>query len=155
MGSSFGGGITMTFSQSTRCLSSSRLSAQFAVLLLRLADPLDARISTDGGVGGIDHDHFVVFVGRILTDPVRVEDAQRPDLATDTLLGDGLKWTLEFHLIDAMVGRLAISASLGDGLLAGTTANADAVNDESLLRAISQSASLFDASRLRSPVHAR
>ena len=53
------------------------------------------------------------------------------------LTGDGLKWTLEFHLIDAMVGRLAISASLGDGLLAGTTANADAVNDESLLRAIS------------------
>ena len=40
-------------------------------------------------------------------------------------------------MVDAVVSGLAIRASLGDGLLAGTAANADAVDDESLLRAVS------------------
>ena len=49
---------------------------------------MDARISADGRVGGIDHDDFVIFVGGILTDPVRIEDAERSDLATDAFLWD-------------------------------------------------------------------
>jgi len=152
---SLGGGISVALAQSARRLASGGLATKLAMLLLRFADPLDARISADGRVGGIDHDDFVIFVGGILADPVRIEDAERSDLATHAFLSDGLKRALELHLVDAVVSGLAIRASLGDGLLAGTAANADAVDDESLLRAVSQSARLLDTRGLRSPVHAR
>ena len=39
-GTPFGGGIAMSFAQSARRLTSSRLSTQLAVFLLRLANPL-------------------------------------------------------------------------------------------------------------------
>jgi len=153
--SSLGGGVSVAFAQSTRSLASGRLATQFAMLLLRFADPLDARISTDGRVGRVDHDDFIVFVGGILTDPVGVEDAERTDLATDAFLGDGLERALELHLVDTVVSGLAISAALGNGLLAGTTADTNAVDDKSLLGAVAQSACLLNTSRLRGAVHAR
>ena len=53
--------------------------------------------------------------------------------------GNGLEGALELHLVDAMVGGLAVGAALGDGLLTGTAADAHAVNDESLLGAVSLS----------------
>ena len=52
---------------------------------------------------------------------------------------DGLERALEFHLVDTMMSGLAVGAALGDGLLAGTTADAHAVDDESLLGAITLS----------------
>ena len=50
-----------------------------------------------------------------------------------------MKGALELHLVDAVVGGLAVGAALGDGLLTGTAADAHAVNDESLLGAVSLS----------------
>ena len=44
---------------------------------------------------GIDEDDFVVLHGGVLVDPVRVEDAEVGVLASDLLLGDGLKVALE------------------------------------------------------------
>ena len=49
-------------------------------------DPVDARIAADGLVEGIDKDDLVVLVGGILGNPVRVEDAQGGNEATNTLL---------------------------------------------------------------------
>ena len=43
---------------------------------------------------------------------------------------------LELHLVDTVVSGLAISAALGDGLLAGTTADTNAVDDKSLFGAV-------------------
>ena len=37
-------------------------------------------------MGGIHHDDFVIFVGGIFANPIRIQDAQRTDLASDTLL---------------------------------------------------------------------
>merc|ERR1719259_852820 len=153
--SSLGGGVSVAFAQSTRSLASGRLATQLAMPLLRFADPLDARISADGCVCGVDHDDFIVFVGGILTDPVRVEDAERTDLATDAFLGDGLERALELHLVDTVVSGLAISAALATGFLAGTTADTNAVDDKSLLGAVAQSARLLNTSRLGGTVHAR
>jgi len=154
-GSTLGRRVSVALAQSTGCLASGGLAAQLAMFLLRLADPLDLRISADGGVSRVDHDDFIVFVGRVFTNPVGIEDAERPDLATNTFLGNRLKRALELHLVDAMMGGLAVSASLGHGLLAGTAANTDAIDDESLLRAVSQSARFLDTRGLSGPVHAR
>ena len=52
-------------------------------------NPVDARILADGLVLGVDEDDFEVLVGRVLIDPVRVEDSEVGAAATDTLFSCG------------------------------------------------------------------
>ena len=52
------------------------------------------------------------------------------------LTGDGLERALEFHLVDTVMSGFAVCAAFSDRLLAGTAANAHAVNDETLLGAV-------------------
>jgi len=80
-------------------------------------DPVDARITTDGLVLRVDEDDFEVLVGRILVDPVGVEDAEVGGATTDTLFGGGTERALVLELVHTLVGGLAcsfhtISASL-------------------------------------------
>jgi hypothetical protein len=58
---------------------------------------------------GVDEDDFVVLVGRVLVDPVRVEDAQVGAATTDTLFGGRLERALVLELVDTLVGGLACS----------------------------------------------
>jgi len=58
------------------------------VLHDRSAHPVDLRIPPDGLVVRIDHDDLKVFVGRILANPIRVEDTEALKSAADTFLGD-------------------------------------------------------------------
>ena len=62
--------VSVTLTHTTVLPSRSRLSTQLTVLHDGLADPVDARIATDGFVHGINHDDFVVQVCGVLTDPV-------------------------------------------------------------------------------------
>ena len=59
------------------------------MLVNRIADPVDASITADGLVLGVDEDNLEVLVGGILVDPVGVEDSQVGAATTDSLLGDG------------------------------------------------------------------
>jgi hypothetical protein len=61
-------------------------AAELAVLVDGLADPVDARIAADGLVGGVHKDDLVELVGRVLGNPVRVENAKATALAASTLL---------------------------------------------------------------------
>jgi hypothetical protein len=75
-------------------------------------------ITADGLVLGVDEDDFVVLVGRVLVDPVGVEDAQVGAAASDTLLSGGLERTLVLELVDTLVGGLACSfVSLEDAAI--------------------------------------
>jgi len=125
------------------------------MFLLGLANPLDSRIAANSGMGGIHHYHFVIFVGRVLTNPIRVEHAKGSDLAANALLGNGLERALEFHLVDTMMSGLAVSAAFGNGLLAGSTANAHAVDDETLFGTIAQAPGFFDPRWLGGAVNSR
>lgn len=82
-------------------------ATSLAVLVDGVDDPVDAGIDADSLVLGVDEDDLVVLVGRVLVDPVRVEDAQVGAAAADTLLGRGLEGALVLELIDTLVGRLA------------------------------------------------
>lgn len=73
----------------------------------RLADPVDARVAADGLVLRVDKDDLVVLVGRVLVDPVRVEDAQIGATAANTLLSSGPQGTLVLQLVDTHVGGFA------------------------------------------------
>jgi len=54
---------SMTLAQTTRFLAGGSETARFTVLVNRVNDPVDARVTTDGLVLGIDKDNFKIFVG--------------------------------------------------------------------------------------------
>jgi hypothetical protein len=139
--------VLVSLSKTTALLAGGGEATALAVLVDRLGDPVDAGITADGLVLGVDEDDFVVLVGRVLVDPVRVEDAEVSGAATDTLLSSGLERALVLELVHTLVGRLAIGGTLGDGPLATTTADADAIDNVALLGLVSQTTSLVGAGR--------
>lgn len=113
----------------------------------RLDDPVDAGITADGLVLGIDEDDLEVLVGGVLVDPVGVEHAQVGAAASDTLLSGGAERALVLELVHTMVGGLSVGGTLGDGLFAVTAANTDTVDNVTLLGLVPETASLIGARR--------
>ena len=99
--------VTVTLVDTTVVLAGGGQATEFAVLVDGVDDPVDASILADGLVLGVDEDDLEVLVGRVLVDPVRVQDAQVGAAAADTLLGDGTERALELELVDTLVGGLA------------------------------------------------
>lgn len=163
--SSDGLSITVSLAQSTRALSSRCKSAQLAMLLDWIADPIDLWIATDCVVVWIDADDFEVFVSGILCDPVWVQDTETSHTTTNTFLkldqyeynapfckqwsiphlSNRLQFSVWLQLVDTMALGLAVSASLVYWTLAASTTNADAIDEESLLCTISQATCLVRA----------
>ena len=117
-----------------------------------VADPVDAGITADGLVLGVDEDDLEVLVGGVLVDPVGVEDAQVGAAASDTLLSGRTEGALVLELVDTVVGRLAVGGTLGREPLAVTTADTDAVDNVALLGLVSEAAGLVGARRTGSTV---
>ena len=101
--------VLVSTAETTRLLAGGGETTALAVLVDGLDDPVDAGIAADGLVLGVDEDDFVVLVGRVLVDPVRVEDAQIGAATTDTLFGGRLERALVLELVDTLVGGLACS----------------------------------------------
>lgn len=80
-------------------------------------DPVDAGIAADGLVLRVDKDDFVVLVGAVLVDPVRVEHTQVGAATADTLLSGRLEGTLVLELVDTLVGGLACVEVRSAGVL--------------------------------------
>lgn len=97
----------MTFVETARLLAGSSEPTSFTVLVDRLDDPVDARITADSLVLGINENDLVVLVGGVLVDPVGVKDAEVGAAAANTLLGSGLQRTLILELVDTLVGGFA------------------------------------------------
>ena len=76
-------------------------------LVHTVADPVDAGVPADGLVLGVDEDDLVVLVGRVLVDPVGVQDAEVGTAAADTLLSSRLERALVLELVHTLVGGLA------------------------------------------------
>lgn len=125
--------VVVTLVEATRLLTSSGEATGLAVLVDWVDDPVDACVAADGLVLWVDEDDLEVLVGRVLVDPVRVEDAEIGAAASDTLLGGGAKGALVLQLIDTLVGGLAVGRTLWRRSLAATTADTDAVDDITLL----------------------
>ncbi len=127
-------------------------TSHLAVLVGGLGDPVNSRVVTDGSVVGVNHDDFEPLVDRVLTNPVRVQHAQRTALATGSLLGDGSKVSNKLLLSDTGVLGLTVVDTLGDSLLSVTSLHADSVDDITLLGLVSQTVSLVGARRLAGSV---
>jgi hypothetical protein len=139
--------VLVTTSETTRLLAGGGEATALAVLVDGVRDPVDAGIAADGLVLGVDKDDLVVLVGRVLVDPVRVENAQVGAAAADTLLSGRLERALVLELVDTLVGGLAVGGTLGGGPLAASTADTAAVDNVTLLGLVSETAGLVGARR--------
>lgn len=99
--------VAVALVETTRLLAGGGKTTRLAVLVDGVDDPVDPGVDADGLVLGVDEDDLVVLVGRVLVDPVRVEDAQVSAAAADTLLSGGLERTLVLELVHTLVGGLA------------------------------------------------
>jgi len=137
--------VAVTLVDTTGLLAGSSETTSLAVLVDGVADPVNAGITADSLVLGVNEDDLEVLVGRVLVDPVGVEDAQVGAAATDTLLSGGAEGTLVLELVDTVVGGLAVGGTLGGRALATTAADTDTVDDVTLLGLVTQTASLVGA----------
>ena len=99
--------VAVALVEAARLLAGGREAAGLAVLVDGVDDPVDAGVDADGLVLRVDEDDLVVLVGRVLVDPVRVEDAEVGAAAADTLLGGRAERALVLELVDTLVGGLA------------------------------------------------
>lgn len=137
--------VAVTLVETTGALAGGGKATSLAVLVDGVDDPVDAGVDADGLVLGVNKDDLKVLVGRVLVDPVGVEDAQVGAAAADTLLGGGAEGALVLELVDTLVGGLAVSSTLASRLLAATTADTDAVDDVALLGLVAEAAGLVGA----------
>merc|ERR1719183_148746 len=130
-------------------------ATQLAVLHHRVHNPVDPRVPPDGLVLRVNEDDLVVFVGRVLGNPVRVEHPEGAALASGTLLSLGAEGPLELKLFDTFATRLAVANTLGDRPFPPTTLDSHTVDDVALLGLVSETASLVRPRRPRGPVDRR
>ena len=87
-------------------------STKFAVLVDRLADPVDTRVVADGVVSGVHKDDLKVLVDRILIHPVGIENTKTATFSSHALLRQATKVTSRFQLCDTLVHGLSIHNTL-------------------------------------------
>ena len=120
-------------------------ASHFSVTMLAGADPVDAGVSADSLVLGVNEDNFEELEAGILTNPVRVEHAEVGALAADTHLSDSLVGLFLLELADAVVNGLTENDTLADVSLTATTSNAGAVDNEALAALVTEAVSLVSA----------
>jgi hypothetical protein len=72
-----------------------------------LDNPVDPGVTAYDCVLWVDKDDFEVFVGRILVDPVGVEDSKICAAAPNALFSCGFERSLVLELVDTLVGGFA------------------------------------------------
>lgn len=85
-GSTNGLRVSIAFSEATRALSCRSESTKFAMLVHMLADPVYLGVTADGIVVNIYQNDLKIFVGCILSHPIRVQNTQSTKSATNSLL---------------------------------------------------------------------
>jgi len=131
-------GVTLDV-QTSAALTGSGQTSHFSVLVDTVADPVDSGVLSDDFVGGVDHDDLEVFVGGVLTSPVRVEDSKTTNSSADSLFGDISQISGELELDNTLTGGLTVDYTLGDGFLSAASSNSDSVDNVTLLLLVSQS----------------
>jgi hypothetical protein len=72
-----------------------------------LDDPVYSWVAANDCVLRVDENDFEIFVGRVLVDPIGIEDSEICAAAANTLFGCGFERSLIFELVDTLVCRFA------------------------------------------------
>ena len=125
--------VSVTLSAQSSVLLSLRCkSPELTVFVHRVTDPVDPRVVTHCVVRRVNQDDLVVLVGRILVEPVGVDDSEAAQFPSSTLLSNGTLAPLELELGDSLVCGLTIHNSLWHWPLASTTSHTDTVHHKAL-----------------------
>ena len=93
------------------------------------SDPLHGWVTSDDFVVGVDHQNLVVFVGRVLSNLVRVDYSQTSHSFTGTFFGDGLDSAFEFQRVDTLVDGFTIGGTFGSKSLPAAPSYSDTVDN--------------------------
>ena len=106
-------GVVVPLASQTAVLAASRRqAAHLAVLVRRVADPVNTRIVSHALVHRFNHDDFIVLVHRILVQPVRVQHAQGAATTRGALLSHRTQVTRKLELGDTAVHGLTVHDTL-------------------------------------------
>ena len=72
-----------------------------------LNNPVDARVTADSFVLGVDQYDLEVLVCRILVDPIRIKNSKIGTTTSNALLGGRFEGALILELIDTLIGWFA------------------------------------------------
>ena len=139
---SLGLGEQVTLVDTSGLLTSSSKTSSFSVLVNWVDDPVVSSVSSDGVVRWVHQDDFVVLVGGVLVDPVRVQHSQVGSSSTNSLFGGNSQRLLVLQLLNTLVGWLTVSSTLWNRSLSATSSDSDTEDDETLLGLVAQSSSL-------------
>jgi hypothetical protein len=139
--------VVVTLStKTTILLSFGGETSEFSVLVHRVADPVDPWIISDGIVCRVYKDNLVVLVGRVLIEPVGVNNPKASQFATSTFLSNRSLTTLEFELCHSLVGGFTVHDTLRHWPLASTTSDSNTVDNKPLLGLVAETTSLVGTS---------
>lgn len=136
-------------------LSSWCKSTKLPVLVDCITDPVDSRIISDYLVCLVNQDHFIILVGGVLIDPVRVQNSQSSQLSSSSLFCHGSQATLELELGDTLIFGLPINNTFGHWPLPPTTPYSYSVNNITLFGLVSKAARLIGTCWASNPHNAR
>jgi len=132
-GTTNGLGESVTFSKTSGFLAGRGETFEFSVFVDWLGDPLHVGVSSDDFVLWVNHYHFVVLVGTVLSGPVAVDDSKTAHSFTGSFFGDRLDSSLEFELVDSLVHWFTVGGTLWRESLSATSSYSHSVDDVTLL----------------------
>lgn len=149
----FGVVVQVSLVDTSALLASRSEAPSFSMLVHRPGDPVVSGVASNGLVLRVYQNDFVVLVGRVLVDPVRIENSQIRSSSANSFLSSGSQRSLVLELVDTHVGGLTVGGSLGYRSLSSSSSDSDSVNDKSLLGLVTKSSSLVGSRRSRSSVN--
>jgi len=139
--------------QTTSLASRAGETTQLAVLMHRIADPVDAGIIPNHLVHRIHQNALVPLVYGVLGDPVRVQDAQGAKFASHALFGHRFQVSARLNFLHTTGRGLSVADSLGDLALTTTALDTNPVHNIPLLGLVAQAARLVRTSWTRRAVY--
>jgi len=127
-------GKLVTFANTSGFLASRGKSSQFSVFVSSFGNPVQVAVSSDVLQVGVDHDDFEVFVGGILSDPVRVQDSEGTEFLANSFFGDRLNSSLEFQLVDTLVDGFTVGGTFGGQSLSAASSDSDSEDGETVIK---------------------
>lgn len=125
--------VSVSFAQTARTPTSRRLSTKFTVFMNRVTHPVHLWIVANRLMRRVHQNNFVIFVRRVLGNPVTVQHSQTAAATTDAFLSHGLQFSGWFQLIYSVTLGLAVSGTLRYWTFTTTSPHANSEYHEALL----------------------
>jgi len=112
------------------------------MLVYRVGDPVDARISANSLVEWIHQNDLIEFEHCISSHPIRIQDPQVAAAPSCPFLSNRSQITIEFQSLYTLIGGLSVHITIVDLSLPATTSYTHSVDNIALLGLVAESSGL-------------